>query len=134
MAHKTGYRLQRTAKDIQRIVSHLIMHEVRDQRVQDAGAVVTAVQLSPDFSHARVYVLFANPALSSMDKEVALGILNDSNGYFRSVVGKQLRLRSAPQVRLYYDDTGDELDRIRRDLQEEREQLEQIRSQQQPEQ
>ena len=128
MAHKSGYRLQRVAKDIQRIVAHLLTHEVRDQRVQNASPVVTSVQLSPDFAHAKVYVLFANPGLSSMDKEVVLGILDESEGFFRSVVGKQLRLRSAPQVRVYYDDTGDELERIRRDLQEEREQLEKIRS------
>ncbi|MBW7876814.1 MAG: 30S ribosome-binding factor RbfA [Candidatus Cloacimonetes bacterium] len=128
MKKQSGFRKQRLAKDIQRLIGELVMREVRDQRIQRASVVVTQVQLSPDISHARVYVTFANPATSPKDREIALGILQESEGYFRSVVGKQFSLRSAPQIHVHYDETGDEIERIRRELLEEKEELEAIKA------
>lgn len=110
-------RMQRVADQIQRELASLIQMEVSDPRV---GMVsVTAVSVSRDLAHAKVYVTVLNsltddPELNSstlsepgeLDKlEVQENIdaLNKAAGYLRSLLAKRLSTRSVPKLRFYYD-------------------------------
>lgn len=109
--------MQRVADQIQRELASLIQMEVSDPRV---GMVsVTAVSVSRDLAHAKVYVTVLNsltddPELNSstlsepgeLDKlEVQENIdaLNKAAGYLRSLLAKRLSTRSVPKLRFYYD-------------------------------
>lgn len=117
MAAEMSSRMQRVADQIQRELASLIQMEVNDPRV---GMVsVTAVSVSRDLAHAKVYVTVLNtltddPEVNSstlsepgdLDKlEVKENIdaLNKAAGYLRSLLAKRLSTRSVPKLRFYYD-------------------------------
>lgn len=123
-----NFRGRRLESDIRRLLSELIAREVNDARVQDAGPIVNQVQLSPDHGYGRVYVSFLKPDLKEGARDACLGILQDSAGYFRSQIGRRFSIRVAPELSFFYDETSDEMARIQRDLEEERQELERIRA------
>lgn len=84
---------------------------------------VMEARVSPDFSYCKVFVLPLGG-----DHETALILakaLNQARGFFRTILAKQLRLRVAPEVRFFADESEHEAekieallssDRVRRDL------------------
>lgn len=88
---------------------------------------VMEARVSPDFSYCKVFVLPLGG-----DHETALILakaLNQARGFFRTILAKQLRLRVAPEVRFFADESEHEAekieallssDRVRRDLAVER--------------
>ncbi|MEX0962891.1 MAG: 30S ribosome-binding factor RbfA [Pseudohongiellaceae bacterium] len=110
-------RLQRVADQIQRELASLIQMEVNDPRV---GMVsVTAVSVSRDLAHAKVYVTVLNTltddselndstlakpgALDKLEIKENIDALNKAAGYLRSLLAKRLSTRSVPKLRFYYD-------------------------------
>lgn len=111
-------RVQRVADQIQRLLADMIRREVRDPRV---GMVsVTGVDVSRDFSHANVYVtvmgrhgadLGEGKSLREMGEldrkeiEDSLSALNKAGGYLRSLLGKEMTLRTIPALQFHYDES-----------------------------
>ncbi len=110
-------RVQRVADQIQRELASLIQMEVNDPRV---GMVsVTAVSVSRDLAHAKVYVTVLNSltedseindstlsepgSLDKLEIEENINALNKAAGYLRSLLAKRLSTRSVPKLRFYYD-------------------------------
>lgn len=110
-------RVQRVADQIQRDLATLIQTEVSDPRV---GMVsVTAVDVSRDLAHAKVYVTVMNTLtddqavndstlsepgeLDKLEIEENLKALNKAAGYLRTLLAKRLDIRSVPKLRFYYD-------------------------------
>jgi ribosome-binding factor A len=88
----------RVADAIQRILSELIRREVKDPRV---GAVtITAVEVSSDLSHAKVY-------LSSWEGQAhlqeALAGLTQASGFLRQQLARQLTTFKVPQLHFVLD-------------------------------
>lgn len=92
-------RRERIEGEIQRVLSLLVSREVKDPRV---GLVtITAVQLAPDLSVARVFFLpfgGKHPA-----DEVRQG-LSSAAGFLRGEVGRSLSLRHAPRLEFVVDE------------------------------
>lgn len=110
-------RVQRVADQIQREIAVLIQMEVNDPRI---GMVsVTAVDVSRDLAYAKIYVTVLNSLsdseavnsstlsepgkLDKLEIDENLKALNKAAGYLRSLLAKQLTLRSVPKLRFYYD-------------------------------
>lgn len=91
-------RQERTAEQIQVILSELFLKEVSDPRL--AGVTVTDVLIDRELQHANIYV----NALGDDDreKEVMAG-LESASGFLRSQVAQRLGLRSAPFVHFHWD-------------------------------
>lgn len=75
---------------------------------------ISFVKLTKDLSIATLYVnVFV---LNSENKEEkvskVIDVLNKNAGIFRSIVANTIRLRKAPALRFYYDDTMDEQEHI----------------------
>ncbi|HDZ10127.1 30S ribosome-binding factor RbfA [Pseudohongiella sp.] len=116
--NKPSPRAQRVADQIQRILADLIRREIRDPRV---GMVsVTGVNVSRDFAYANVFVTVLSSGLvqdgfgsqlkdmGELDrKEIddSLAALNKAAGYLRSLLGKELSLRTTPALKFHYDDS-----------------------------
>ena len=83
-----------------RLLSDLVRREVKDPRV---GLItITAVEVSGDLSHARVYF---TPFAGVGDAATALEALQHAAGYLRVQVRNQMRLRVAPELEFRLDDS-----------------------------
>lgn len=101
-------RPQRLGDQIQRELSGLLQRELRDPRV--AMITVTAVDVSPDFSHAKVlFTLFDKGQL----KDTLAG-LKRSAGFLRSQLAKRLSIYTIPELRFEYDESVERGDRLSR--------------------
>lgn len=90
-------RPQRVAAQIQRELAQLVQFEVKDPRV---GLVtISAVEVSRDLSHAKVYITM----LDQSDVSDALEGLNSASGYLRHSLGKRMALRIVPTLKFVYD-------------------------------
>ena len=94
-------RSERTGKLIQREISALLEREVNDPRLSKFVSV-TQVTLSPDFTHASVYV---STLASEMNKEDLLAGFNKASGFLRKELAAHLRLRQIPELSFHYDDS-----------------------------
>lgn len=92
-------RHQRVADQIQRELAQLIRDEVRDTRL--GMLTLTAVRVSPDLSHAKVFFTTMDPS----QKTVALEVLGGAAPHLRSLLGRLMRLRITPQLHFVYDES-----------------------------
>ncbi len=91
-------RAARVADQIQRDLSGLIRQEVKDPRI---GLVtITAVEVSRDLSHAKVYVSSLAGGESGGESVRAL---QHAAGFLRSQLAQTLKIRSIPQLHFVYD-------------------------------
>jgi ribosome-binding factor A len=107
-------RQERTAEQIQMILSELFLKEVSDPRLD--GITVTEVLIDRELQHANVYVNALGD--DSREKEVMDG-LQSASGFLRSQVAQRLDLRSAPLIHYHWDprlryaeEVNDLLDRL----------------------
>jgi len=95
MAHKIG----RIESIILRTVSETISFKVKNPHL---GLVtVTDVELTRDYSYARVFVSF----LGDGDPKAKIAILDEAKGFIRREVAKNLDIRKIPDLRFIYDES-----------------------------
>lgn len=82
-------RLLRVAELIRRELFVLLQTKVRDPRIDHV--VITRVQVSPDLSSAKVYIMPAG------DQQQLNG-LRHAAGFLRSALGARLNLRMTPKL------------------------------------
>lgn len=100
MPQPRSHRSRRLEEQLLRLLADLVRREVKDPRI---GAVtLTAVEVSPDLSHATVYFL---PFGMGKDPAPVAEGLGKAAGYLRTMVGKQLTLRHTPQLHFKLDTT-----------------------------
>ena len=91
-------RTRRVAEQIQRELAELLQREVKDPRV--AGVTVTAVEVSRDLAHAKVYV---SRMTGETDWDATLAGLSRAAGFLRRELGRRLTMRSVPELRFLRD-------------------------------
>jgi len=101
-------RPQKVADSIHKELSDLLRREVRDPRI--GMITLTAVDLSPDFSHARVLYTCLDPAHA---EEAGHG-LRRAAGFLRSQLARRLKLYMTPELRFEYDESIERGDRLHR--------------------
>lgn len=95
---KDHSRPRRVAEQIQRELAELIQLEVKDPRV--GMVTLTDVEVTPDYSHAKVYFTLLNHG-HPLDE--TLEGLNRAAGYLRSQLAHRMRLRVIPQLHFVFD-------------------------------
>lgn len=91
-------RQERTAEQIQIILSELFLKEVSDPRL--AGVTITEVLIDRELQHANIYV----NALGDDDRqEEVMAGLQSASGFLRSQIAQRLDLRAAPSVHFHWD-------------------------------
>ena len=101
-------RPQRVGDLIQRELSELVARELRDPRV--GMVTLTAVDVSPDMSHAKVFFTLLD---KERLEEVQEG-LRRAAGFLRSQLAKRVKLYSMPELRFEYDESVERADRLSR--------------------
>ena len=107
MKKKSG-RPQKLGDLIQRELSHLVQRELRDPRV--GMITITAVDVSPDISHAKVLFTTLDAAHVA---EAGKG-LKRAAGFLRSQLAKRIKLYTTPELRFEYDESVERGDRLSR--------------------
>jgi ribosome-binding factor A len=101
-------RARRIAEQVQRVLSQLLLREVRDPRLKPM--TITHVKVSPDLTHIWVlYTLLSGATGDELQQE----ILDEAATYLRGPLGRALRLRLAPQLHFAHDaelERGNRLD------------------------
>ena len=91
-------RQERTAEQIQQLLSELFLREVNDPRV--AGVTITDVEIDRELQYATVYVT----ALGDETRETELMAgLQSAAGFLRRELAGGLGLRAAPIIRFQWD-------------------------------
>lgn len=89
-------RLDRISDQVCQELAQLVRSELRDPRL---GMIsVIDAKVSRDLSHADVYV-----TVLGAEVEPALAALNHASGYLRSLLARNLNLRTTPRLRFIYD-------------------------------
>ena len=96
-------RTQRVADQIQRELAALIQREVKDPRV--GLATVSAVEVSRDLSHAKVFVTVLNGGEDQQEITESVKALNNASGFLRSQLGQRMKLRIVPTLHFHFDDS-----------------------------
>jgi ribosome-binding factor A len=105
---RTSGRSQKLGDLIQRELSELLQRELRDPRV--GMITITAVDVSPDFSHAKVLYTTLDPAHIA---DAAQG-LKRASGFLRTQLAKRIKLYTTPELRFEYDESVERGDRLSR--------------------
>lgn len=100
------YRKDRLSEEIRRIVSSMLLKEIKDPRL--LGIVtVSAVEVTEDGSYATIYFtkLGSNAIdeISEGEKNDVLAAFKSAKGLIRREIGKQIKLRHVPDLSFKID-------------------------------
>ncbi len=102
------YRSGRLAEEVRRIVSELLLYELKDPRL--GGMVsVSAVDVTRDLSYATVYVTILGENLTDEPtperKKEVLAALESAKGLIRHRIAGEVQLRRAPELIFKIDES-----------------------------
>jgi len=100
MVKKQSPRPRRIGDQIQRELAELLRLQVKDPRI--GMVTITAVDVAPDLSHAKVFVTHLG---GSGEAAAVIAALQHTAGFLRSELSHRLRLYSVPEIRFVYDDS-----------------------------
>lgn len=93
-------RAQRVAEQIQRELAQLLRDEVKDPRV--GRVTITAVEVSADLSHAKIFVTHL---AGREHADAAMQALQHTAGFLRTELSHRMQLYTVPQLHFAYDDS-----------------------------
>ena len=102
-------RASRVADVIKKELSLLLVQRVRDPFLRDIS--ISRVTLSDDLRHAKIYYTVFQPEgkLAQVEKSLA-----KAAGFMRSHLARTLNLRFTPELRFWYDEEFEEVEKIER--------------------
>ena len=107
---KGSARSLRVADQIQRELAEIIRTELKDPRV--AMITLTGVEVTNDYSHAKVFYTLMGSAGQRAETELGL---KKAGGFLRSQIARRIKLHTIPQLHFLYDasvERGFELSRL----------------------
>lgn len=132
-----GYRAGRLGEEIKKIISSMLLTDIKDPRLSDNMISITDVDVSRDGSYATCYISVLHTG-GSEDKELASEIdnnviegLKSAAGLFKKEIGKQVKLRRIPELSFKIDGSmeyGRHIDRVLSSLDIKPEEPEEINS------
>lgn len=93
-------RADRVSDAMQRSIADILRKEIRDPRVGMPN--INAVHVPNDLSSAKAFVTFIGIDDQDLIDE-AVDVLNEAAGYIRTLVAKDVKMRSVPRIFFVYD-------------------------------
>lgn len=93
------YRIDRINKEFLRLISEMLQTRIKKDKVRDA--ILTKVNVSKDLSFAKVYYTL----ISVDDLENVQLALDSVRSQLRSMLGREMHLRTIPEMHFVYDDS-----------------------------
>lgn len=95
-------RSHRVADFIQRELSVLIRNELKDPRLSPM-LTIASVEVSRDLAVAKIFF----QVFDKEEREPSQEALNSASGFLRRQLARQMKTRTVPQLRFYYDDSAE---------------------------
>jgi ribosome-binding factor A len=102
-------RSERVGGQLRRELAQLVQHEVKDPRVGFVS--ISDVEVTRDLAHAKVYVTVFEEDKAPKSIEA----LNRAAGYLRHRLGKEMHIRTVPELHFIHDasvETGARMDEL----------------------
>ncbi|MGD8782889.1 MAG: 30S ribosome-binding factor RbfA [Thioalkalispiraceae bacterium] len=93
-------RTRRVGEQLQRELAMLIQQEIMDPRV--GMITVSAVEVSKDLAHAKVFITALN---EDQAHQQTIDALQHAAGFLQHELGKRLKLRTIPRLKFVYDES-----------------------------
>ena len=103
--------MRRVNEAVREVLSARLAEGLKDPRI--GFVTVTAVDTSPDLSHARVYVSVLG---DEAERDATMTGLAAAHGVLQAGIAKELRMKRTPTLDFVYDDTAERADRLERML------------------
>ena len=88
-------RVEKLSALLKREVSELLLNGVRDERIHQAMITITAVEVSGDLQHAKIFLsLFGE----EQKKSEVLVCLEDAKRFIRGELARRLQMRRSPDL------------------------------------
>ena len=94
-------RAARVGDEIQKVISQLLLTEVKDPRIPMMTSVME-VRMSSDLTHATVFLSVYG---SQQEKRECMEAVNRASGFIRSQIAKRIKLRVAPELHFKLDES-----------------------------
>jgi ribosome-binding factor A len=101
-------RTDRIGSELQRELAELLREEVKDPRL--GMITVQKVKVSRDLAHARVYFTCLGSRAEAQQRQRVLN--GGLAGFLRHELGRQMRLRTIPQLHFVYDESIERGERL----------------------
>jgi len=102
-----NYRSGRIGEEIRKIISEMLLRELKDPRLLSGLVSITSVEVTNDHSYATVFVTVVSHKINTEDneeqKKEVLGAFNSAKGFIRREIGKELELRHVPELIFKFD-------------------------------
>ena len=98
----TSRRVARVSASIKREISQMLVSDIKDDRVGAGMVSVTAVDVSGDLQHAKVFVSIYGTAEAKAETMAGLAA---ATPYVRGELGRRMRLRRTPEI-IFKEDTS----------------------------
>ena len=125
-----GYRADRLGGEIRRIISSMLLLEIKDPRLTSRMVSVTDCEVTSDGSYATCYITVmptgsdgreeSEEERAESKKEVLEGLASAS-GLIRKQIGKEIKIRRIPELIFKFDesmDYGAHIEKVIRELKE----------------
>ena len=88
-------RVEKLAALLKREVSEILVNGIRDERIHQAMITITAVEVSGDLQHAKIFVsLFGE----DQKKSEVLVCLEEAKGFIRGELARRLQMRRSLEL------------------------------------
>ncbi|MEG0291340.1 MAG: 30S ribosome-binding factor RbfA [Anaerovoracaceae bacterium] len=105
-----GYRAGRLSEEIRKIISEMLLRELKDPRLANGMVSVSAVEVTSDGSYATIYLtVFQMGTKEELEKkkEDVIAAMRNSKGVIKREIGKQVKLRHIPDLIFKMDESLD---------------------------
>lgn len=119
-----GHRTERVGEEIKKIISEMLLKDIKDPRLMERMISITAVEVSPDLGYAHVYIdVLTGSGVSGEEKKAAeqdvLDGFESCTGHIRKEIAGRLRIHHAPELSFRIDKSmeyGSQIDEKLREL------------------
>ena len=104
-----GHRAERMGEEIRRIVSNLLLKDIKDPRIRENMVSISAVDVSSDGSYATVYISILgfgkNSFATDEQKADVLAGFDHAKGMIRRTLGHEMKVRHVPELSFKIDNS-----------------------------
>ena len=109
-----GFRKDRLGSEIKRIVSNMILFEIKDPRITSRFVSITDCEVTADGSYATCYVTVMptsekgkneTPEEREESKKEVLAGLASASGIMRMTIGSEIKIRRIPELIFKFDES-----------------------------
>ncbi len=108
-------RMQKVNEELKREISNIISLKMNNSILKKGLISVTAVETTPDFKYAKVFVSMINVG----NKKDVLSALKRSSGFIRTEIARKINFKYTPEIIFEFDESieyGDRIDNILKEI------------------